>query len=503
MSEYLKHITEELISKLNETEIDKFIPLIFKDLNEENKKKIAASPRIKALLNVLTLLESQNMIGGGNSDLLIKSLEQMQNKTIALSLAMFDMQLNSCSTHLSKAIYQINSVNVVLNFKPFKFQLSLAQKGCDRKNNIICVRTGGGKTLIASIVCKYWRTKFESQHKQLHAAFVVPTKYLAEQQCRMFEKAFDRSELQDVNENDKEAKIAEYFRTKSVVFLTAQKLLNTLKSSMLKLFDIDLLIFDEAHHTNDNHPYNEIMSVYFNEKHDKQGSPLVLGLTASLGTGITNNALTHLLKLSANLDCKDISHLVEETDIEDLNVNIPSPLEDQIVLIKANNEFSSLCDKIIDCITEIAVQSGVSLKTSTDNGKILIGEPVFESFLFDQKDMAIKKQKRATIIGIKYIYELNLVYIRVKDFHINYCIRKLESFLQDTQVEQPTAIEIFSRKNLLELIEYMKANKAQLATNKKLDALVELIKKCHMPDSRGKSHLQQCYNFVKFFFYNN
>ena len=51
-------------------------------------------------------------------------------------------------------------------------------------------------------------------------------------------------------------------KTNDVVVLTAQILVNALRDRRLKLQDISMLIFDECHHTHDDHPYNKTMEFY-------------------------------------------------------------------------------------------------------------------------------------------------------------------------------------------------------------------------------------------------
>lgn len=60
-----------------------------------------------------------------------------------------------------------------------------------------------------------------------------------------------------------------------VVVLTAQILVNALKdkNSGVRLTDITLLIFDECHHTNKDHPYNKIMERYMTLKKQPGAKP--------------------------------------------------------------------------------------------------------------------------------------------------------------------------------------------------------------------------------------
>ena len=79
-------------------------------------------------------------------------------------------------------------------------------------------------------------------------------------------------------------------RTHRIMISTPQVFLDALRHGYISLGrDISLLVFDEAHHAVDNHPYNRIMmDFYFKLPHRDQHlqnhlevRPMVLGLTAS------------------------------------------------------------------------------------------------------------------------------------------------------------------------------------------------------------------------------
>lgn len=48
--------------------------------------------------------------------------------------------------------------------------------------------------------------------------------------------------------------------------VTAQILLNALRDGIVSVTDFSLMVFDECHHTNDNHSYNMIMNRYLDIK---------------------------------------------------------------------------------------------------------------------------------------------------------------------------------------------------------------------------------------------
>lgn len=103
-----------------------------------------------------------------------------------------------------------------------------------------------------------------------------------------------------------------------MIVLTAQILVDALKSRRVAIDDFSLLIFDECHHTDKGHPYNDIMLRYLEIQFPSRGGrhqtikeklPQIIGLTASLGVGKARNkneAEEHILQLCANLDCSVI-----------------------------------------------------------------------------------------------------------------------------------------------------------------------------------------------------
>lgn len=67
-----------------------------------------------------------------------------------------------------------------------------------------------------------------------------------------------------------------------VVVCTAEILLSCLHHSFVKMDQINLLIFDEAHHAKKNHPYARVIKdFYASSKNEGQRLPRILGMTAS------------------------------------------------------------------------------------------------------------------------------------------------------------------------------------------------------------------------------
>ena len=203
---------------------------------------------------------------------------------------------------------------------------------------------------------------------------------------------------------------------------------------------------------------------------------------------MTKNAYSHLVKLIVNLDCKEISNVISTSDINDLKKNIPTPLEDNICSVP-NNKLNGLARVIIQCIKDIANKGDVNIEKYLSDSDYLInmkiGESEFESFLVQANVIAAARDNRNQLIALKYISELNSIFIQLQDLHVDFCIQNLLEFYTDSSVSEPAPIELFARDRIRSLIEYMQVNQQELSRNEKLIKLVDLLKTYHVHDSRG------------------
>jgi endoribonuclease Dicer len=94
-----------------------------------------------------------------------------------------------------------------------------------------------------------------------------------------------------------------YFAKNMVIVCTAEVLSQCLMHSFIRMDKINLLIFDEAHHAKDNHPYARIMKDYYAHEKDHSKRPRVFGMTASpvdvrgLKPGVVIEAATNLERM--------------------------------------------------------------------------------------------------------------------------------------------------------------------------------------------------------------
>ena len=95
-------------------------------------------------------------------------------------------------------------------------------------------------------------------------AFIVNTVNLVAQQKERFEiflgKQYRVSDMS--GEKSNEMPFKDLLQDNDIVVMTAQILVNALKGNRVALSDISLLIFDECHHAQKEHPYNSVMEQY-------------------------------------------------------------------------------------------------------------------------------------------------------------------------------------------------------------------------------------------------
>ncbi|KAA8522907.1 hypothetical protein F0562_009330 [Nyssa sinensis] len=179
-----------------------------------------------------------------------------------------------------------------------KYQTDLCKKALE-ENIIVYLGTGCGKTHIAVLLIYELGHLIKKPQKNI-CVFLAPTVALVQQQAKVIQESVDfkvgiycgsSKHLKSHHEWDKEMEKYE------VLVMTPQILLRNLSHCFIRIELIALLIFDECHHAQleSNHPYAEIMKVFY--KTDVIKLPRIFGMTASpkLGKGASINSLEALL----------------------------------------------------------------------------------------------------------------------------------------------------------------------------------------------------------------
>lgn len=163
------------------------------------------------------------------------------------------------STHSLLAQQQQGS-QIVKN--PREYQLELFERA-KKENTIAVLDTGSGKTLIAVLLLR-WTIDNELERRAVGqdpkiSFFLVASVTLVYQQFSVLDANLDHKVTRlcgaDGVDRWNHSKWLEMFAENKVIVCTAEILFQCLSHSYLSMKQINLLIFDEAHHTKKNHNY--------------------------------------------------------------------------------------------------------------------------------------------------------------------------------------------------------------------------------------------------------
>jgi endoribonuclease Dicer len=197
----------------------------------------------------------------------------------------FDHTFTSKTTESSKPIIE----------DPRDYQTELFERA--KKENIIAVLdTGSGKTLIAALLMRHvaWQElEDRAKGKQPKMSFfLVNSVHLVRQQQRMLAHNLPEApKALHGGGKDDLWKQVEWEKLKSqnkAIVCTAEVLNQCLMHSFVKIEEINLLIFDEAHHTKKGHPYARIIKDYYLAQSNPSLRPKIFGMTASPVDAITD-----------------------------------------------------------------------------------------------------------------------------------------------------------------------------------------------------------------------
>lgn len=173
--------------------------------------------------------------------------------------------------------------------QPRDYQLELFERAKE-KNTIAVLDTGSGKTLIAVLLLQHViNQELEDRAKGLPrrlSFFLVDKVALVYQQHAVIDCNLGHSVAafsgDSVRYTWNKAFWHKEFEKHEVIVCTAEILNKCLQSAYIRIDQINLLIFDEAHHTKKNHPYARIIKDYYSaEENTGRRLPRIFGMTAS------------------------------------------------------------------------------------------------------------------------------------------------------------------------------------------------------------------------------
>ncbi|KAK4193832.1 putative dicer-like protein [Podospora australis] len=170
---------------------------------------------------------------------------------------------------------------------PRDYQLELFELA-KTQNTIAVLDTGSGKTLIAALLLRWTiQNELEDRSRGLPkrtAFFLVDKVALVFQQHAVLTCNLDYPVEKFCGEMVDEVSSVDFWKSvfdnNMAIVCTSEILYQCLHHSYISMDQINLLIFDEAHHTKKNHPYARIIKdFYMDTQRDRR--PRILGMTAS------------------------------------------------------------------------------------------------------------------------------------------------------------------------------------------------------------------------------
>ncbi len=209
-----------------------------------------------------------------------------------------------------------------LKLAPREYQSAIF-KTCKKKDCLVILPTGTGKTLLA-LMSAITRFKEFPLQKVL---ILAPTKPLIEQHYESFKKNLpsDWADMQLFTGKTPAKKRKEIWETVEFVFSTPQCIANDIKKELYSLSEVSLLVIDECHRCLKNYAYNNIAQRYKMQA----TSPRVLALTASPGGDkktikeVCNNLGVKAVEIRTR-DSPDVKPYLQDLSFEKIEVNFPS-----------------------------------------------------------------------------------------------------------------------------------------------------------------------------------
>lgn len=147
------------------------------------------------------------------------------------------------------------------------------------------------------------------------AFFIVEKVALCFQQHRVLKDNLEHPSTKLYGDTGGMVNTAEFWDTQfsenMVIVATAQVLLDCLNNGFITIGQINLLIFDEAHHAKKNHPYARIIKNHYMREIDVGRRPRILGMTASPVDSQTRDMRAAAAELESIL-CSEIATVSNE-----------------------------------------------------------------------------------------------------------------------------------------------------------------------------------------------
>ena len=199
------------------------------------------------------------------------------------------------------------------------YQISMVKTALET-HTLIVLPTGLGKTTIALLIMAEKLTKTDGK-----CLFLAPTRVLVHQHFTSLQKFLDNVDISMVTGESDQTKRERAWDNR-IVCATPQTALKDLKRGIIKLQDVALIIFDEAHRAIGNYAYCGIANMFNIYK------PHIVGMTATIpsdkakASGIMNNL--GIKKVSFRDETsQDVRQYIQQTRVEWIYVELSAVLK--------------------------------------------------------------------------------------------------------------------------------------------------------------------------------
>lgn len=188
---------------------------------------------------------------------------------------------------LSAPAQKCKMAKVMESFEVGSYQQALLE-AAKRENIVACLATGAEQRLISALLIEDAFKRPKKHDCSTFTVFVSDPAPLVRQQADHLRNVLGKSVTIATFFGDESVDHwgkgiwAQSIKGKYLLFFTAKVLLSALRHDVIDFEMIELMIFDEAHHTTKTHPYNSIMrDIYFPSLRKGLPVPRIFGLSSS------------------------------------------------------------------------------------------------------------------------------------------------------------------------------------------------------------------------------
>jgi len=320
---------------------------------------------------------------------------------------------------------------MIRDFIPRLYQQTILGTAAN-KNTLVVLPTGLGKTAIALLLAAQRLNNYPNDK----ILFLAPTKPLCEQHINTFRKHLEVNpeEIALFTGEINPEKRAELWKKSKIIISTPQGFENDVINSRVKLEEVSLLIFDEAHHATGEYSYVWLADQY----NAKASHPRILAMTASPGSTLEKvNEICknlHIEKLEVRTEKDpDVQPYIQEIKMEWIKVDFPESYKTVQKQLKECKKSKIIQIKNYKLCSSLELSKGELLKLQIEFQRLLAGgERSFEllksiSLLAE----ALKVDHAIELLETQGIRQLNSYLSRIQEESRNTKIKAVQNLMQD------------------------------------------------------------------------